>query len=444
MAKLSKSDEVRARNAVLECIEKTAHITDSDMLNKTAFDILYRELGDKPALLKRACEAYNSNKSIYKLSHADDNTRGDSFALLDAVDMYKKASDKAMVDAMKKTASAGVFTAPRYFTVESEAPMQKTASDPVVQSKPKYDTSNIDVSTKTATYNRVCEVGTACEGLFNKLASDESVAGNKLMSALAAFRNEMLKASPAQRKEAASLICAHYGQFGDELLQRFNATPGVTKVASDKTITYKGTPRLPHNDLYDAARAVREANQLYKRASMLKCKAIADMMTPFRDIMDVCLLRKNASTASLAAGALMGNIMKAAPYALDIKDVDSAKARMKLRTPKLQNALRELEMKRVFYDMMADSYISGFPVPDVLNAFNESVASLPITEQGRIGAHGPLIRSWVTSRLSRGNVPSEADAERILRATEALDRLKYFEDSLNPTGKQDQKAVVGA
>lgn len=443
MAKLSKSDEVRARNAVLECIEKTAHITDSDMLNKTAFDILYRELGDKPALLKRACEAYNSNKSIYKLSHADDNTRGDSFALLDAVDMYKKASDKAMVDAMKKTASAGVFTAPRYFTVESEAPMQKTASDPVVQSKPKYDTSNIDVSTKTATYNRVCEVGTACEGLFNKLASDESVAGNKLMSALAAFRNEMLKASPAQRKEAASLICAHYGQFGDELLQRFNATPGVTKVASDKTITYKGTPRLPHNDLYDATRAVREANQLYKRASMLKCKAIADMMTPFRDIMDVCLLRKNAATG-VASGAVIGSLVASAPEALDVEKKPRQSLREELRSPKLQNALRELEMKRVFYDLMSDSYISGFPVPDVLKAFNESVASLPVPLQGRIGTQGPLIRSWVTSMLSRGNVPSEADAERILRATEALDRLKYYEDSLHPYGGMENKAVVGA
>jgi hypothetical protein len=344
---------------------------------------------------------------------------------------------------MKKAASAGVFKAPRYFSIEQTTPMQKAASAPTTKAKPKFDTANIDVSTKSATYNRICEVGNNCEALFNKLASDESIAANNLTKSLAEFRYEMNRATEMQRKEAAELICACYGEFGHNLLERFNMMPGVRKVASTTSTKYKGTPRMPHNDLYDSVRQVRKANQLYKRASMLKQKAIADMMTPVRDIMDVCLLRKNAD-GSMAAGALMGSIASNIPKALDIEDISSSKAREKLRTPKLQNALRELEMKRVFYDIMADKYISGFPVPDVLNAFNESVASLPITEQGRIGAHGPLLRSWVTSRLSRGNVPSEADAERILRATEALDRLKYYEDSLHPTGKQDNKMMVGA
>jgi hypothetical protein len=217
--------------------------------------------------------------------------------------------------------------------------------------------------------------------------------------------------------------------------------PGVRKVASAEVIKYKGTPRLPHSDLFDAVKKVKHADSMYKRASMLKNKAIADIMTPLCDIMDGCLLRKNAAAEGMAAGAILGNVINNTADALDIDKVPSHKAREKLRTPKLQNAIRELEMKRVFYDMLSDNYISGFPVPDVLTAFNESVASLPVTEQGRIGAHGPLLRSWVTSRLSRGNVPSEADAERILRATEALDRLKYFEDSLHPTGKQDNKTV---
>lgn len=444
MEKLKGPDALRARNAVLRCIDTTAGIYDKDTLNKVAFDVLYEELGDKPALLKRACEAYNSNKSIYKLSHATDDNRGDSFALLDAVAMGKKASDKAMVDTMKKTASAGVFVAPRYFKLEE--PMKKAASaeTSTIVAKPKFDTASIDVSTKNALYNRVCTLSTDCESLFNKLASDESIAESNFRKALNTFKHAMANATNGQRKEAASLICSCFGTFGRSLMERFNATAGINKVASVDVVQYKGTPRLPHNALFDAVRDVRDANALYKRASMLKEKAVRDMLAPIYDIACGHNLQKLANAGSIAAGALLNNLARNAGSALDMKDVSSSKAREKLRTPRLQNALRELEMKRVFYDIMADNYISGFPVPDVLNAFNDSVAALPVPEQGRVGIHGPLLRSWVTSRLSRGNVPSEADAERILRATEALDRLKYYEDSLHPAGGNDAKESVGA
>lgn len=435
MNKISDTDTKRAQRAVLKLIEKTASITDTDTLNKIASDILIGELGDKPHLVKRASEAYNSNKSIYKLANATDDTRGDSFALLDANKIYKEACDRAAIANVKKIASAGVFVAPRYFKIEQSTPIQKTASAPNTVKKAKFDTSTINVSTKTALYNRVCEIAPSCEGLFNKLASDESIAADKLSKALSEFKYAMNNASEMQRKEAASLLPAYYGVFGVNLLKRFNETPGVRKVASAEAPAFKGAVRLPNTDLFDAARKVRNANSLYKRASVLKTKAIDDMLGSFCKIIDTCLMEKKAAgggVASFLAGTAWDNIIDNTPEALDAEGLSNADARQKLKSPELQHELRALELKRTFYDMMSDPYIAGFPVDNVLSAFNSAVSMLPVTEQGRIGAHMPLLRSWVTDSLSKGNVPSAADAEKVLRATEALEKLKVYEDDLHP------------
>ena len=132
MKRITDQKTELAKNALLECIEKTAGIEDKAELNKQAFDVLYKHLGDQPELLKRACEAYNHKKSLYKLESATDDTRGDSFAILDAPALYEKALNKKHTEDMTKVASASMK--PMFWA--DEVPMAADIAEEIPVLKP--------------------------------------------------------------------------------------------------------------------------------------------------------------------------------------------------------------------------------------------------------------------------------------------------------------------
>ena len=65
MKRITDQKTELAKNALLECIEKTAGIEDKAELNKQAFDVLYKHLGDHAELLKeRAKRTIIRSRSI--------------------------------------------------------------------------------------------------------------------------------------------------------------------------------------------------------------------------------------------------------------------------------------------------------------------------------------------------------------------------------------------
>ena len=110
-------------------------------------------------------------------------------------------------------------------------------------------------------------------------------------------------------------------------------------------------------------------------------------------------------------------------------DGDKAAVYDKILNNNVRNMLRELEVRRNFYEVYADDYISTFPVDDVRTAYNVAIQKLPERMRRHPSSATQLVRGWVTKMLSRGNVTSAEDAEDVMNAAVNL-RNEGFE--LNP------------
>lgn len=424
MARLSDYDRRRGEQALKSCIEQTNHITDTAQLNKTASDILIKELGDNPELLRRACETYNHTKSLYKLSHSDDNTRGDSFAILDTPTIYEQAVDRLRTNTLLKSASAVSRFKPVFKKEEQPAQIKKVAAAPVQKQASAPADTRPNWQLRAELDSELRRWG----DLLIKLASKEENAGTRLARAMDQYQSVMTVQPAAFRKEAAAMISAVHGVFGDELIQRFNTARPMFKVASYTRLPHKGSVKAPRHEVYEHAALVKQANDSVLHATAIKQQALRDVLGCLKS-MDMTTLRKDAAAGGLIAGSMLLNtIGNQMPEAFGVRDGDTDKLRESLNSEQLRNNLRELETKRTFYDMLEDSYIASFPLPDIVKAYNASLQSLPVTEQQRPGMNKQLLISRMTERLGRGNVPSAADEEKILRATEALSKQQRYTD----------------
>ena len=104
MDKLNKKDVNRVKDTLKGFITKTAGCEDEEVLHREALKYFGKEFADKPALIKQAASAYNSNKSIFKLS--SDDSRTQDFALLYPDKLCKEASRAQYSHTIEKAAGA--------------------------------------------------------------------------------------------------------------------------------------------------------------------------------------------------------------------------------------------------------------------------------------------------------------------------------------------------
>ena len=105
LKKLSFTDRQRVTEALTKCAAETKDIEQADQLAEKAYAVFAKELGDNPGLFKAACQVYNSCKSIHKLDSATDETRGNSFAILNVPELTERLGKDNLI-AMRKVASA--------------------------------------------------------------------------------------------------------------------------------------------------------------------------------------------------------------------------------------------------------------------------------------------------------------------------------------------------
>lgn len=439
MKKLTDQKVELAKNALLECIEKTAGIDDRDALNDAAFEVLYARLGDQPELLKRACEAYNHKKTLYKLESATDDNRGESFAILDAPALYQKAQDLLRMKTLTKAASASLkprFWAdevPAVSAIEEAVPMQKFAS-----AEKEAFNSTADMSEREFHFHLRKELQDNAD-LMYKYACDLDDCRKQYRKAMSGIEVEFGTMSPAMQKKAASLICSIMGEFGDSIVSEFNRRRPMQKIASVERIQAKGTLRFPSEKIYKEAQMAKQAHDEFYRMKSAMLDFAADVTDHLKqDFMPAAGLTKQAAGfgSYLVANTVLNNM----PEAFGIMDGDTQKVMKKLYTPQLQNKLRELAMKRTLYSMYRDEYIRSFPDDKIIGAVNEAIQQLPPQERVRPALNIPLLKSRVIDFLGRGGIASAGDADKILNQTKLLEAQRKYQDDINDgvlTGKKE-------
>ena len=419
MKRITDQKTELAKNALLECIEKTAGIEDKKELNKQAFDVLYKHLGDQPELLKRACEAYNHKKSLYKLESATDDTRGDSFAILDAPALYEKALNKKHTEDMTKVASASMkpmFWAdevPDVSNSADEIPLQKFAS-----AEHAVETEPAPMSAREAQYALTEELRNSAD-LIYKYANDLDSERVRFNDAVDHIVLELSTMPASMQKKAASLISTVMGSFGDMLISEFNKKRPMQKIASIERIEARGTLRLPKDNVYKYAKLAKKAYDSFYRAQNALLEFSDDVVGHLKnDFLPAVGLSKRA--AGLSSVILTNAVINSMPDAFGISDGDYNKVAEKLFTPTVQNKVRELSTKRALYELYNDDYIASFPDSQIIDAFNEVLQQLPPKERLRPALNTALLKSRVIDYLGRGGVASAADADKILAQSKML------------------------
>lgn len=419
MKRITDQKTELAKNALLECIEKTAGIEDKAELNKQAFDVLYKHLGDQPELLKRACEAYNHKKSLYKLESATDDTRGDTFAILDAPALYEKALNKKHTEDMTKVASAAMkpmFWAdevPMAEDIAEEIPLQKFAS-----AGHAVETEPAPMSAREAQYALTEELRNSAD-LIYKYANDLDSERVRFADAVDHVVLELSTMPASMQKKAASLMSTVMGPFGDMLISEFNKKRPMQKIASIERIESRGTLRFPKDNVYKYAKLAKKAYESFYRAQNALLEFSDDVIGHLKnDFLPAVGLSKRA--AGLSSVILTNAVINSMPEAFGISDGDYNKVAEKLFTPTVQNKMRELSTKRALYELYNDDYIASFSDDQIVDAFNQVLQQLPPKERLRPSLNTALLKSRVIDYLGRGGVASAADADKILAQTKML------------------------
>jgi hypothetical protein len=426
MKQLSAKDRKKAMDVLAECATATKGITDKEELHKAASEIFGKAFSGKPEMMKRACQAYNSAKSIYMLSSANDDTRGNDYALLDPEKMYKEAKDMSVTESLRKAASA-VGLAPVKFTSNPGKALAKVASATQKKEAPAHpQVDSIDL-TDTQVKGAIKEHLDGFEGCILKYAS----AGNKLArefeAAKSVFIRKMASESSDSRKRAAEILCAHFGDVGSALVDEFNVAEPLKKIAHYNKNKYKGSVALPNTDLYKTASGLVKANENLKEHTD-KTMLLIDMTLDYvRDVSRSGRMSKSA--AALTPVSLLGTqigteMLKGTPELLDLDDPDETQLRKAIYTTEFKNRLKEHALRRAFMDMLLDPSVQKYPLDKILNAYNMSLKEVPLNLRDLPStANLGLLKSRTLALLGRGGVPSAGDADTIMNIQKTFGRI---------------------
>ena len=428
MNRLTKEDEVRATEALKKCAEQTKNITDTATLNKVAYDILFKELGDKPELLKRACEGYNSAKSLYKFGVTDDNTRGDTFSILDAPGLAERARRELSSSFVKRASAINGFNKAQFLTTPTESTMKKAAS---AENTPKRERKEPAIPMrKMSSVETVTEINKFSEDLakcLHKVARDRDEAILAVEDAEERFISAMATETPAMRKEAAEMLSNAYGDLGQMLVKLFNVSRGHQKVANYNPNRFKGSVRLPDTVLFKSAAAVLEAHMWKYAADLMQRSFVERSVDYVKDVFNArTAIRKEAALGSLdmLASAIGANKITEKMLPED-RGKGEAELEREINTTELQNILKQHSVKRAFMNTVTDSTVSRYPLHQVTKAFNEALAELPMHMRDLPPtAFSALLKSRTIARLGRGGAASGSDVDQIQQIQQAFGRVR--------------------
>ena len=433
MNRITEEDKKRATKALERCAAETKDIEDKEELNKKAYEILSEELGDKPELLKRACEGYNSAKSLYKFGIMGES-RGDTFAILDAPKLAEMARKEASSDYVHKVASVNGFKKAQ-FTVVPETPvMNKAASDEESVRRHEWEGQAIPFHTmqKMSSVETVQEINSCTEDMascLHKVARDREEALQVMHEAEERFFSAMATETPAMRKQAAEMLVNAYGDFGKLLVDMFNVNAGQQKIASYNPNKYKGSVRLPDTVLFKSASAVLEAHANRVTADYIQDTFVKDAVDYARDVFAA---HKNMHKEAAATGGFTSTLAamvsadklseKLSPEA---GRKSEAELESEINTTELVNTLKQHSIKRAFMHTVTDPTVARYPLHQVTQAFNESLSELPIHMRDLPPtAFSALLKSRTIARLGRGGAASGSDVDQIQQIQQAFGRVR--------------------
>ena len=415
---LSSDDQRKVSAALAKCAAETKSIEDSDKLADAAYKIFKDELGDNPRLVKVACRVYNSCKSIHKLSAAGDDNRGDSFSLLDANGMAKRMEQDSAIKLQKSASAAFSFTVNKPEPAESFT-MRKAASAPT---KPNYfSVDRSELITQTPSYVR--QITADCEAELLKVAGDCRAAEQKLIDAMEMFTVTMSTLSADIRKEAAAQICAGGSELGRQVVSCFNDIKPLQKVATACFDRYRGSAKITNPEVASAFAQVKKANSDLRDARAIQETVTNQIAEETKGLFE--LVKVASGLEGMVGAAAIANSGKSVPSILGLEEETPEKIRRTIYTNKVINRQLQHSAERMFINLIQDKNIAKYPLPEVVKAYNLSLAKLPVNMRlTPVTAHAALIKSDVISNLAEGNVPSKADTDKIVNILGAYNRLR--------------------
>lgn len=408
MQKISDKNAALAKEARDLLIKEAGRCEDRQQLEDTAVNILSK-FASMPGIARRVCESFNSGKSVYKFTSGNDQTRPEDFAILDVDRVCDRIVKQACAQEFSKTASF----APKFGTVELPvAIMKKTASAEEPSKTPaEYLEMDFRRPMLPITLNNV--LTHQCD-LFHKLASAFADARMAKANALDTLAREASHMSKEARAEVSSIGSAYYKEFFNEASELFKTDLPLRKFAS--------TPQIPNTPVFDKLEDFAEKSYICDNYQELIKTAAADICNNVRRLAGAYRIfrlmeKKAAGMNDMLTGALAGTVL---PEAFGLSAGSKKDIYNELRNPNVENVLRELEMKRNFYEVYADDYISSFPLEQVQDAYNAAIQKLPDKLKSHPSSATQLIRSWVTKTLSHGGVVSAEDAADVMEAADKM------------------------
>ena len=422
MEKLSKKEIAQVKDVLTDFIHKTAGVEDADTLHKEALNIMGEAFKHKPALIKQAASAYNSNKSIFKLSSAE--TANTDFGILSATKLYDDLVHKTSTDTIEKAASADFVV--KFTTDSKPVTMQKVASASITKDIPEAKMSAVEFRLY------MNDVIKDTEKALNKLAVRKDICTYEKNEAIDSFcRN--FKVLPKQTKEkVAKHLIDTYREEGQKLLDIYNDTANCfDKVASFRPS--KGYKNFPKGDIYTKAEEAICAMYVEKQASDLIQDSCTGYFNDLKCIPGLYRMYKHADGLAVTA---LGNAI-AEPLA-DIINPDKPSIEGTyddIISRKLLNELREIEVRNVLVDMYSEPFIASYPSEDIERATITAMQMLPVKERKHPRRHTSLIKTWVSEILGRGTNLSASDADKILEGQKAYTADKR---ALDPTNLREE------
>lgn len=413
--KLAQADINRVSDVLTDCAQATKNIDNKEELQNAVFGILSNKLGDNPGLFKAACQVYNSCKSIHRLSSADDNTRGNSFAILDVPSMVAKLKESK--ETMRKAASAPVARFSTVRTAPATKPLVKKASAadaaPVKTSRITKTASDTEV--RNFINNEISEYSALVAATSNRL----SEARIRKEASYQLFDREASLMCSDELTDAFARVKAVYGDRGERLIKSFNDNhPDKVIRKSAYANKYKGTPTLSNAAIFK-----RASEALASDAELTKAEALNTITTANA----VAALKSYTKALEKKAGAGLSALIgaDAAKDMLGVKDKDDKKLLKKIYNPEYLNEILGHSYGRAFMRLVADPTISKYPLNEIVKAYNSAIAKLPAnTRMVPATAHQALINSQVINALTTGSVPSKADTDTIESLLTAYNRLR--------------------
>jgi hypothetical protein len=416
MDKLDKKDINRVKDTLKDFISKTAGCEDSVELHNKALNILGKAFSDKPSLIKQAASAYNSNKSIFKLSNED--TANTDFGLLNPNNLYNDLLKSSQQRTIEKAASAD-FVVKFY---KDEQPLNKVASAPT-----KADTQEtMETMSPLALENYMRGVLDDRERLLIKSATRRDICAREALDCYESFCLSMNSLTKEARAQVAKNIISVYPVDGKALITRYQEDNKLSKIASFSITA--GSRICPQGDIYTKAQACLIAEFAKKQANAMFEKTASDTVEQYKHIPGLYKLYKKAAGF---IGNLAGNA-----FADPLKDVvmgptiSGDEAYQNVVSSRLLNQLREIETQNVLVDMYSEPFIASYPADEIAAATEQALQMLPADQRIHPRKHVSLIKTWVADILGRGGNMSAADTDKILNAVTAF-KVKTPDDPAN-------------